>query len=267
MQSVAAMSAASATRPLISVIVPVRNMAATIARTLDSILTQDYPAKEVIVVDGNSSDATVARLKPYMNELAGFVSEPDSGVYEAINKGLERASGDIVAVLNADDHYSHSGVLALYAHKFADPDIDLVFGDLEFFPPSSPERTIRRYSSRGYRAAMLRYGHMPPHPTMFARRRVYDAVGPYDTSFQIAADFEFMIRALWLQQHRFDRVDAVVVRMQYGGLSTAGIKASYLLNSEIIRACRNNGMRMSWWRLLQKFPRKLLEFGPSVPRP
>ncbi len=252
-------------QPSVSVIVPVRNMAATITRTLDSILGQRYRNKELIVVDGQSSDATLERLKPYMNELTAFVSEPDSGVYEAINKGLHRARGDIVAILNADDLYSHPEVLDLYVKKFADPELDLVFGDLEFFPPSHPDRTIRRYSAKGYHPSMLRYGHMPPHPTMFARRRVYDDVGNYDESYQIAADFEFMVRALWLKSHRYDCIDSVVVRMQYGGLSTAGIRASYLLNSEIIRACRDNGLAMSWWRLARKFPRKLLEFSPSLP--
>ncbi len=105
---------------------------------------------------------------------------------------------------------------------------------------------------------------MPPHPTVFVRKSIYDEIGDYQTDYQISSDFEFLIRALWRNSIKYDRIDSVVVRMQYGGLSTKGIKATYTLNKEIIRACRANGLDTSWWRILLKFPAKLAEFAPAL---
>lgn len=237
-------------------------MQGTIVRTLDSIFSQEGVQVEVIVIDGASSDGTLDKVQLYRDRLSVVVSEPDSGVYHAINKGLAEAKGDFVAILNGDDYYTGSDVLASYLEKFADPAIGIVFGDLEFFLPNSPTKTIRRYSSEGFHPNKLRYGWMPPHPTMIVRRQVYEKVGPYRSDYEISSDFEFVVRALWTQKITYARVPSVVVRMQYGGLSTKGVKATYVLNKEIIRACRTNGLATNWLLILLKFPGKLLEFWP-----
>lgn len=250
-------------RPLISIIVPVRNMERTISRTLESIASQTYPHVEVIVVDGQSRDRTVDRVMPFSDHLTEIVSEPDDGLYDAINKGLSRATGEIVGILNGDDYYCSERVLEWYAEKFRDNQVGMVFGDLEFFLPDSPYKTIRRYSSDSFRPDRLRYGWMPPHPATFIRRSVYEAIGNYRTDYEISADFEFLVRALVLNSVMYDRIDSVVVRMQYGGLSTSGVMATYTLNKEIIRACRENGLKTSWPVILMKFPAKLLEFAPA----
>ena len=251
-------------KPLISVIVPVLNMARTITRTLDSLVAQKYPNVEIIVIDGQSNDGTEERIQPFSNQLAQLVSEPDAGLYDAVNKGLALATGDIIGILNGDDYYTHPRVLDLYADKFEDQGTGIVFGDLEFFPPSNPEKTIRTYSSDKFTKEKLRFGWMPPHPTTFIRRSVYDAVGEYRTDYRISSDFEFLIRALWSHSVQFDRIDSVVVRMQYGGLSTKGVVATYHLNKEIIRACRSNGLKTGWPTIMLKFPVKLLEFAPAL---
>jgi len=243
-----------------SIIVPVRNMAETIGRTLDSILSQDFPNIELIVVEGKSTDGTMQRLARYEPRFSHLISEPDSGLYDAVNKGLALATGDIIGILNGDDYYAHPGVLSLYARKFANPDVGIVFGDLEFFPAEQPLRTIRRYSSRGFSPPRLRLGWMPPHPTVFVRNEVYRKVGFYQADYKISADYEFLIRALVDHRIAYDRVDSVVVRMQYGGLSTSGLRASYRLNSEIIRACREHGLKTNWLLILLKVPAKLAEF-------
>jgi len=248
----------------ISVIVPVLNMERTIARTMRSLVEQRYPNVEIIVVDGQSTDQTLAQLAPFEDEISGVISEPDDGLYYAVNKGLDRATGDIIGILNGDDYYMHPRVLDLYADKFENTHIGIAFGDLEYFPPSRPDKTIRTYSSRKFTREKLRLGWMPPHPTTFIRRSVYDTIGKYSTDYNISSDFEFLIRALWLHGIEFDRIDSVVVRMQYGGLSTKGLVSTYRLNQEIIRACRSNGLKTGWPTIMLKFPEKLLEFAPAL---
>ena len=250
-------------KPLISIIVPVLNMEQTISRTLESIVAQRHDHVEIIVVDGQSGDQTIDKIQPYADHVLALISEPDAGLYDAINKGLKHATGEIIGILNGDDYYKDSAVLSTYADKFSDEEVGVVFGDLEFFPPGNPSKTIRSYSSRNFSREKLRYGWMPPHPTTFIRRSVYDLIGNYRTDFKISSDFEFLLRALWLNSLKFDRVDSVVVRMQYGGLSTKGLVATYTLNKEIIRACRENGLNTNWLMILSKFPAKLMEFSSA----
>lgn len=248
--------------PLISVVVPVRNMPDTIARTLSSIARQSYPNVEIVVVDGASADDTLTQIKAFDNQIATLISEPDQGLYEAVNKGIALSQGEIVGILNGDDYYKHDGVLELYAQAFGEQDVGLVYGDLEFFLAGNPSGTIRRYSSEKFKPDRLGYGWMPPHPTVFVRRSVYEQVGDYRTDYAIAADFEFLIRALWKERVPARRIPSVVVRMQYGGISTKGLGASYRLNREILRACRENGLRSNWFKIALKIPSKLREFLP-----
>lgn len=247
-----------------SVIVPVRNMERTIERTIRSIIRQNYKNVEIVVVDGQSHDQTLQRIEHYSCHIDALISEPDAGLYEAINKGITRSTGDIVAILNGDDYYPHADVFRQYSKSFSEEDVGVVFGDLEFFPPGNPDSTIRAYSSKGFKPHHLRIGKMPPHPTVMMRRWVYDRVGLYRTDFRISSDFELLLRALLIAGVPYRRLDSVVVRMQYGGLSTQGLKATALLNREIIRACRENGIKSGWLRLATKVPSKIKEFYPLI---
>jgi len=249
--------------PRFSILVPVKNVEATISRTLASILDQTYqPHCEIIVIDGDSSDGTLDAVRAFGSDAIRLISEPDSGLYDAINKGLGMASGEIIGILNGDDYYAHDRVLAMYAEVFASSDAGLVFADLQFFSAAEPEKTRRSYSSARFKPERLRSGWMPPHPTVFVRKAVYDLIGYYRTDYKIAADYEFLVRALLVHEVSYARIDSVVVRMQLGGLSTSGIRTTYTLNREIIRACRENGIHTGWLRILPKFPLKLMELLP-----
>lgn len=244
-----------------SIIVPVRNAEASVSRTIESILSQrSQVAVELIVVDGDSTDGTLRQVERFGDQIDIVISEPDSGLYDAINKGIGSASGDVIGILNGDDAYAHPNVLSLYHEAFRNPDTDLVFADVVYFAASRPDVVRRLYSSAKFHPAKLRNGWMPPHPTVFLRKEAYEQVGCYQTDYEIAADFEFLVRALLVHRLSYARIDSVAVRMQLGGISTSGLRATYTLNKEIIRSCRENGIDTNWLRILSKYPAKFKEF-------
>jgi glycosyltransferase involved in cell wall biosynthesis len=244
--------------PMVSVVTVCFNAAATIGDALASVATQTYPHVQHIVVDGGSRDATMVIVGQFPH-VASAVSEPDRGIYDAMNKGLARADGEIVCFLNADDKYAHPDALARAARLMADDGLDAVFGDVEFFRAEGPERVIRRYSSHKFSPATIADGWMPAHPALFMRRAVFEAVGPFKTDYRIAGDFEFIARAFGPGELRYRYVPEVFVRMRTGGVSTSGLRGTILLNREVLRACRENGIETNWLRILSKYPAKLIE--------
>ncbi len=244
-----------------SIVVPVYNMAQTIERTLTSILNQRFPGSvQLIVVDGASSDGTLSILERYCKQIDVLISEKDEGLYDAINKGLRHATGNVIAILNADDYYADSSILEENAQTFSTGFRGILFGDVEFFREARPGTTVRRYSSSSWTPSKLKSGWMPPHPTVFAHRDVYAKVGDYRTDYKIAADYEFLIRALLITGIPYRRIDRVLVRMQLGGLSTSGISAALVVTREIVRACRENCVATSYLRVLGRLPMKLGQF-------
>lgn len=252
-------------RPFFSIIMPVLNSGATIGRALESLTQQIFTDFELIIIDGESTDSTLAEIRKFESRLpiSHLVSEPDEGLYDALNKGIARARGEVVASLNGDDCYANPGVLLWYREAFSEPIPDLVFADLVYFSPARPEKVRRFYSSREFLPEKLKKGWMPPHPTVFVRAEVYHRIGTYRTDYQIAADYEFLVRALLVNRLSYRRIDAVVVRMQLGGLSTSGLSATFTLNREILRSLRENGIQGSWPGLLSKFPTKIKELFAS----
>lgn len=244
----------------ISIITVSYNSAATIAETLKSVATQTHNAVEHIVIDGASKDDTLAVVREHGRHVANIQSEPDRGIYDAMNKGVGLASGEIVGLLNADDHYAHHQVLATVAQTFHDPSIDLVLGDVAFFRPGRPERLIRRYSAKKFEPKRLAWGWMPPHPGLFARRDVYQRVGPFRIDYRIAGDFEWIVRAFGLRPIQYKHLPEILVHMRTGGISTGGWRNTLLLNKEVMRACRENGLSTNWAKLLSRYPAKILEF-------
>ena len=243
----------------ISIITVSYNSAATIAETLKSVASQTHDAVEQIVIDGASKDDTLAVVREHGRHVAKVQSEPDRGIYEAMNKGLGLASGDIVGFLNADDHYAHERVLANVAQAFHDPRIEAVLGDVAFFRPERPRRLTRRYSAKRFEPKRLAWGWMPPHPGLFARRDVYQRVGPFRTDYRIAGDFEWIVRAFGLHPIQYKHLPEILVHMRTGGISTSGWRNTLLLNREVMRACRENGLSTNWAKLLSKYPAKFLE--------
>lgn len=247
-------------RVRVSIITVCFNSEKTIAETIRSVLEQDYPAIEYIVIDGGSSDSTVEIIEMFADRITSFVSEPDHGIYDAMNKGLRMAAGDIVGILNSDDVYFDATVVSDMVAAFArEKSPDMIFGDIVFVRPDNLRKIVRYYNARHFQPWMLRFGWMPPHPGTFIKREAYKQAGGYKTSYQIAADYEIFVRMLLVLGQKATRANRVIVRMRTGGESTRGILASWRLNYEIVRACRENGVYTNLLMVAVKIPFKLLE--------
>ena len=235
------------------------NSAASIRRTMESVASQRFENYEHIIIDGASTDQTLEIVRECANARTRIFSEPDDGIYDAMNKGVRAAKGDVICFLNSDDVYSGPDVLSRVAGLLAGENIDAVFGDVTFHPPAAPHKVVRRYDSSQFSPQKIGGGWMPAHPAMFVRRTVYDRVGPFKTDYAIAGDFEWVARAFSTGSIRYTHTPEVFVRMQMGGVSTRGIRSTINLNREILRACRENGIPSSPARLMRKFPRKIAE--------
>jgi len=243
----------------ISVITVCYNSARTLERSLLSVAGQDWSAIEHIVIDGASTDGTTEILERFRSRLAYSVSEPDNGIYDAMNKGLTHTSGDIVCFLNSDDQYASANVLSMVASQMQEHKLDALMGDASFFHESNSTRMVRRYRSERFSPARLAWGWMPAHPALFLSKEVVSRVGRFKTDYRIAGDFEFIVRTFHGHDLRYRQVPEVLVRMQTGGVSTSGWRAKIRLNQEVLRACRENGLQTNMLKILSKYPAKLLE--------
>lgn len=244
----------------LSIITVCYNSADTIAATLTSVATQTHASIEHIVIDGGSTDTTLQQIQQYGQHVSTLVSEPDRGIYDAMNKGLARATGDVVAFLNADDRYAHADVLADIATQMEHENLDALMGDVAFFRAEAPNQLVRRYSSSRFKPERLAWGWMPSHPALFIRKGIYERVGPFRTDFKIAGDYEWIARAFKGGHLQYQYKKTVLVRMQMGGVSTRGWRNTLLLNQEVLRACKDNGISTNWFKILSKYPIKLLEY-------
>ena len=243
----------------VTVITVCFNSASTLGRTLTSVFDQDYKNFEYIVIDGGSSDGTLDILDSFRSSLHCVISEPDKGIYDAMNKGLERATGDIVCFLNADDEYATQDVFSRVVEIMSKESADALIGDVDFFHEKNPSRIVRRYRSERFKPSRLAWGWMPAHPAFFLRREIYQRVGGFDASYRIAGDFEHIVRIFSESTLRYRYCSKVLVRMQTGGVSTSGWKSKVLLNREVLRACRENGVSTNIFKVLSKYPLKLME--------
>lgn len=244
----------------ISVITVCYNSANSIEHTICSIVGQTWAKKEHIVIDGASLDGTSDILARHRLQLAQVVSEPDRGIYDAMNKGVALATGEVIGFLNADDVYANPGVLARVAEVMAREDLDALFADAEFFHAEYPGRAVRRYRSARFEPDRIAWGWMPAHPTLFLHRRVFERFGTFRTDYRIAGDFELIARIFHANTLKYRYLPEVLVRMRSGGVSTGGWRNTLLLNREVLRACRENGIYTNLLMILSKYPVKLLEF-------
>lgn len=243
----------------ISVITVCYNSAATLERALRSVAEQDWSVVEHIVIDGASTDESMEIVERNRSQLAHVISEPDKGIYDAMNKGLCLASGDVICFLNADDHYAHAHVLSLVAVQMRENRLDALMGDVGFFNKDEPMRIVRRYRSDRFHPSRLEWGWMPAHPALFLSSKVVHRVGRFKTNYQIAGDFEFIVRAFYKHSLRYQHLAQILVHMQTGGASSAGLRSKILLNQEVLRACRENGVKTNILKILSKYPAKILE--------
>lgn len=244
----------------ISIITVTYNSGKTIEDTIRSVWEQTYKEIEYIVVDGGSKDNTIdilQRYEPLFGWRMKYVSENDNGIYEAMNKGIRMASGDVVGFLNSDDFFTSCDIVTNIAKSFSSIDSDAIFGDIHFVRDKDKTKCTRYYSSAMFRPLFLRFGFMPAHPSFYCKRLIYEKVGTYKTDYKIGADYEMMVR-LFLKHHiRYQYIPMDFVTMRIGGISTRNIKSRMILIKENIRACRENGIYTNALFVCSKFIYKL----------
>jgi glycosyltransferase len=224
----------------ISVITAVYNNHATITSALDSIFNQSYPSVEIIVIDGGSTDGTLDILNLSKDRIDVLVSEPDNGIYDALNKGIVHSSGDVIGFLHSDDLFENNEVLAKVADSFQDAMVEAVYGDLVYVRYDDIGQVIRYWKSGHYDDDALSRGWMPPHPTFYVRRSVYERLGGFDTRYRIAADYDTVLRFLAIGKIRTDYIPEVMIRMRVGGISNRSIKSIFLKSMEDLNVIRRN---------------------------
>ncbi len=247
----------------ISIITATYNSEATIADTIESILKQNYEDIDYHVIDGCSTDGTLAILRRYEPMFHGrmhIISEPDKGIYDAMNKGLRQCTGDIVGILNSDDYFTSDDILESIARAFQDEDTDAVYGDIHFIHDGRPERIVRYYSSAMFRPFWLRFGFMPAHPSFYVRREIYEQFGYYSTEYRIASDYDMMVRLLYKHRIRTKYISKDFVTMRTGGISTKSLKNRILITGEDVKACRRNGMYTNTLFISVKYFYKIFGF-------
>ena len=249
----------------ISVVTAVYNRRETVAQAIESVLSQTHPNVETILIDGASTDGTLEVLQPYRQHLDVFVSEPDRGIYDALNKGIERASGEVVGFLHADDLFADREVLVRIADAFVDPQVEAVYGDLVYVRHDDVDRVVRYWRAGEFEPSALRRGWMPPHPTFYVRRRIYQRLGLFDVRLRIAADYDFILRYLGHPGIRVAYVPEVLVKMRTGGASNRSLGALIEKSREDLFALRKNRSG-GLLTLLCKNARKLPQFF-STPQP
>lgn len=246
----------------ISLITVTYNSAGSLRDTIESILRQTYKDVEYIIVDGLSQDGTVDIVREYEQVFGGrmrWISEKDKGLYDAMNKGINMATGDIVGILNSDDFFTSNTVLQSVAEAFFD-DIDAVYGDIHFVRPSDLSKSVRYYSSRNFRPWALRFGYMPAHPSFYARRELFEKYGVYSLNYRLAADYEMMVRLFRKAKIRYKYLPIDMVTMRTGGMSTRSVRNRLQLTVEDAKACRENGMYSNFLMCSCKYITKFFEF-------
>ncbi|XGB41376.1 MAG: WcaF family extracellular polysaccharide biosynthesis acetyltransferase [Nodosilinea sp. LVE1205-7] len=245
--------------PKVSLITVTYNSAATLTQTLQSVQAQDYPHIEHIVIDGGSTDGTLEIIQAHRHHLAQVISEPDRGMYDALNKGLALATGDLVGMLNSDDTYAHPQVISTVVTTLQATQADCVFADLVYVSPTHPDKILRYYSSAPFTPRRFASGWMPAHPTVFIKRWAYDRYGPFKTDYKIAADYELLIRFLAKHHLPYTYVPQVWVNMRAGGISTRNLMSNWILNREIVRGCAENGIRTNLFKVCSKYFTKVFQ--------
>jgi glycosyltransferase involved in cell wall biosynthesis len=230
-----------------------------LADTMHSVAQQDYPGIEHIIVDGASQDGTLRIVKEFNHNIS-IISEKDNGIYDAMNKGIRAASGDIIGILNSDDVYVEPKVISKIAAVFQDPAVLCCYADLQYMDARDTNRITRTWKSGNYHSGSFYWGWMPPHPTFFVRKSVYDEVGLYNTDMQSAADYEMMLRILVNHKMKAFYIPQIIVKMRTGGVSNASVKNRLRANREDREAWRINGLKPYFFTLYLKPLRKITQF-------
>ena len=238
--------------PLVSIITTALNSEQTIEATIRSVLNQTFPSIEYIIVDGGSTDGTIEIIDRYRGRIRQFLSEPDRGIYDGMNKGIGLANGDIVGILNSDDVYVSEGVVEMVVRAMTEKHADICWGDVSYTDAKNSQKIVRHWTSSEYAEGRFRTGWHPPHPSFFVRKCVYQRYGMFSLDFSIAADYELMLRFLERHKVRSCYIPQTLVSMRVGGKSNASLFNIVKANIECYRAWRANGLSICRLRILLK---------------
>jgi len=244
----------------VTIITTSKNSEATIEDTIRSVISQDYPEIEYIIIDSCSTDKTLERINNYKGEISRIVSEKDEGLYYALNKGIQLASGDIIGNLNSDDFYADPTVISKVVETFKNKNSDAVYGDLHYVDKNNPGKIIRNWVSKEYKEGMFLKGWMPPHPTFFVRTGIYSKYGSFNTSFASAADYEIMLRFIHKHKISIAYLPMVLVKMRIGGKSNKSLLNRIKANLEDRKAWKINGLKPGFLTLFLKPVLKLSQY-------
>ena len=244
--------------PRISIITVAFNAQNTIERCINSVLRQKFKNFEYIIIDGGSTDNTCKIISNYRNNIDVFISEPDNGIYDAMNKGIALATGDVVGTVNADDYYADDDVLNSIAKVFAGQDTSILYGDLDYVDQS--HKIIRKWRSGTYSRGMFNWGWMPPHPTFYCKKILFDRLGAYKLDYGSAGDYELMLRFIHLNNNNAYYLNKVLIKMVIGGVSNKSLTNRVQAMRFDLKAMRDNNIRLPMVTILFKPLRKLAQF-------
>ena len=244
----------------ISIITISYNSSQTIAETIQSVLRQDYEAVEYIIIDGQSTDNTDEIIRSYCDRISNYISEKDNGIYDAMNKGIQNANGDIIGFLNADDLYARNNILSKVVQIFKEKNIDSCYGDLVYVDGNDKNKVIRYWKSGFFDRSKFQFGWMPPHPTFFVKKKIYKKYGLFNTDLDIASDYELMLRFLFKNGISTHYIPDVLVKMRIGGVSNKSLKNLIRKTTQDYMAWKLNNMKGAALAIPLKNFRKIAQF-------
>jgi glycosyltransferase involved in cell wall biosynthesis len=244
----------------VSIITVVLNNRLFIKDAIESVINQQHVNLEYIVIDGGSTDGSIDIINSYKNNINTIISESDDGIYDAMNKGLKLATGDIIGFLNADDFYANTTVLHQVVNSFASNSIEALYADLDYVSSMNKDKVIRKWRSGAYNKHKFTLGWMPPHPTFFVKKSVYQNFGGFNQKLRMAADYEIMLRFLYVNNVTVFYLKQVIVKMRLGGQSNRNFKNRILANIDDRNAWLINGITPKWYTLLLKPLSKIAQY-------
>jgi glycosyltransferase len=245
----------------ISIITVVYNNVKTIRTAIESVLKQSYNNIEYIIIDGASNDGTIDIINEYRDKIALIISDKDDGIYDAMNKGIKKATGNIIGILNSDDIYENNKILEIVATEFINNnDLDALYGDLVYVTKDDISRIVRKWISCEYDKTFFERGEVPPHPALFLKNKVYLIAGLFNLDFKLASDYELMIRIFKKFNFKSKYINKVFVRMRLGGATNKSFKNIYLGNIEIIKAWKKNDLNLPFLFIPKRILKRITQF-------
>ncbi|OQA04029.1 MAG: PGL/p-HBAD biosynthesis glycosyltransferase [Bacteroidetes bacterium ADurb.Bin397] len=245
----------------ISIITITYNSEKTVEDTIKSVVSQDFPNVEYLIIDGLSKDKTLQVVNKYSAYIDKVVSEKDKGLYDALNKGIKHATGEVIGMLHSDDVYANNQVLSKVAQQFAiDPALEAVYADLVFVDRENTDKVLRTWKSGAYKEDAFKQGWMPPHPTFFVKKSVYERLGGFNLDLKLSADYELMLRFIHKEKIKIAYLPEIIVKMRMGGISNTSFFVKLKANMEDKLAWKLNGVKPGWFTTIRKPLKKLSQY-------